>query len=137
MSNIVSTRLWKQKVKVCYSVLASICIIYRTCLVSVFVYIIVFVINFSESRRAEGIVRYVAHVCYNSATAICTGSHLDRCNVCRLRQRIGQVAEGSLAEAIGSGADRDINISHYTRCFLTHLVSNKSYHHRWWYSLTL
>ena len=28
------------------------------------------------------------------ASAICTGSHLDRCNVCRLRQPIGQVAAG-------------------------------------------
>lgn len=60
--------------------------------------------------------------------AICRGAHLvaGRCNVCRLRQPIGQVAGGS-AEAIGSGGDRDINIPHYSRsCYLTRPERNKS-----------
>lgn len=71
----------------------------------------------------------IGHVTHNGMLmAICSGAHLaaSRCNVCRLRQPIGQVA-GGLAEAIGSGGDRDINIPHYSRsCYLTRPERNKS-----------
>lgn len=69
-------------------------------------------------------ITYVTH--YVMLMAICSGSHLGRCNICRLRQPIGQVASSS-AEAIGSGGDRDINIPHYSRSrYLTRPERNES-----------
>lgn len=63
----------------------------------------------SKIQGVQVVVRsmYTVYMVYGTivgiccASAICSGSHLGRCNVCRLRQPIEQVAAGSPAEAIG------------------------------------